>query len=265
MAAHLYWALLIRPRPGASIAAVAELQLRGTIGGADLCTGGAAIGAHSGSTTAAQAFDDDAATIWSIDNASAGTRLGYAFATAVSVAQVYLQLPGAGASRPGVDYGPGLVVVQYSDDGVTWFNGSGAIDLSSLGNAESHAWAASDAAPVAVVSQNTGVLGAGAAASGAAAFRLDGQAPMRWDAVDSGPGRVAGVVSFEGTPVTYGQRRVRLIDVRSSRLVRQTWSDPVTGAYAFEGLAGSPRLFMAIADDYTGVYDPVSKDRRAPA
>lgn len=262
MAAHLYWALLIRPRAGTAIAAVAELQLRGAAGGADLCTGGAAIGAHSGSTTAAQAVDDDGGTIWSIDNASAGVRLGYAFAAAVSVVEAYVLLPGAGASRPGVDYGPGLVVLQYSDDGVTWSNGSGAIDLSSLGNAESHAWAVSDAAPRAIVAIGAGSVRAGSPTAGAAQVRMPAQAPMRWDAVDSGPFRFAGHVAFEGTPVTYGMRRVQLLTERGSRLVRETWSDPVTGAFAFEGVRG--QKYRVYSDDYTGLWDPVAKARRAP-
>ena len=57
--------------------------------------------------------------------------------------------------------------------------------------------------------------------------------------------------------------RVRLFRQRDGLLARETWSDPVTGAFAFDGLDDSQQ-FVAMAEDGSGVYAPVAADRRVP-
>lgn len=78
-----------------------------------------------------------------------------------------------------------------------------------------------------------------------------------------GTGRIDGTVKVDATPDYPVWRRVRLIDRRDSRLVRETWSDPTTGAYAFEHIA-MDRRYVVIAYDHTGVYNAEILDNLAP-
>lgn len=55
------------------------------------------------------------------------------------------------------------------------------------------------------------------------------------------------------------QRRVSLFDRKIQLLVRQTWSDPITGAYVFAGLR-TDVAFRVEVDDYAGVFNSVSAD-----
>lgn len=73
--------------------------------------------------------------------------------------------------------------------------------------------------------------------------------------VTGGPGTVTGTTKNTGTPPTPVRRRVRLHEQSSGRIVRETWSDAVTGAYTFTGL----RLtrYYVTAFDHTGTYGGV--------
>ena len=70
------------------------------------------------------------------------------------------------------------------------------------------------------------------------------------DVEDGGTGVLYGTVSKNAAntkvPVW---RRVRLHDQRSGRLIRETWSDPVTGAYTFSEIKLGPE-YCAIAFDH---------------
>ena len=64
------------------------------------------------------------------------------------------------------------------------------------------------------------------------------------------------VFDAPNTPV---ERRVRLFDEKSGILVRQTWSNPGTGAYVFENVQMS-RRYTVIGYDHTGIYRGLSAD-----
>ncbi|WP_347279338.1 hypothetical protein [Plasticicumulans sp.] len=72
----------------------------------------------------------------------------------------------------------------------------------------------------------------------------------------SGPGRIAGTTVAAGSPVV---RRVRLFDLSTGRLVRETWS-AATGVWQFDGLALA-REFFVVAHDHIGLRDAVIHDR----
>ena len=91
-----------------------------------------------------------------------------------------------------------------------------------------------------------------AAIAGPAVARLLPDAGA-WDSADGGPMAVAGTVTLNGTP---GARKVRLHTLNNGRLIRETWSDPATGAYRFERLKDQP--YYVWSEDYMRVYDPVS-------
>lgn len=78
-----------------------------------------------------------------------------------------------------------------------------------------------------------------------------------------GNGRIAGAVNVDSSPDYPVWRRVRLFDRRDNRLVRETWSDPVTGAYAFEHI-NPDRQYVVIAYDHSGVYNAEVLDALTP-
>lgn len=79
-----------------------------------------------------------------------------------------------------------------------------------------------------------------------------------------GRARISGTVGIAGqggAPDTMVKSRVRLLRQRDGLLARETWSDPHTGAFAFDGL-DERQQFIAMAEDGSGVYAPVAADRR---
>lgn len=78
-----------------------------------------------------------------------------------------------------------------------------------------------------------------------------------------GAGRIAGTVKVDSTPDYAVWRRVRLFDRRNNALVRESWSNPVTGAYSFEGI-NPARTYVVIAYDHTGVFNAEIRDSVTP-
>lgn len=74
-------------------------------------------------------------------------------------------------------------------------------------------------------------------------------------------GSITGTV--KNTPATPVSRRVLLMDQRSQLVVRETWSDPVTGAYAFNGL-NTATEYAVISYDHTRTYRAVIADYITP-
>ena len=263
MAAHRYWGLLLTARPGASNGiSLAEVQMRATSGGANQCTGGTAGGAATNGTSAANAFDGNAATHWFNGSASSAILLSYDFGTAVTVVEIVATTSGAGLTpdRPGSTYGPAACWVKWSDDGTNWYFGGPAVDLASLGNAASFTiLSVSDNQPGATVSGSALRLSPGWPSGPAARVLVGG---LQFDAIDGGAYRVAGDVGIDGTTVTLVKRRVRLFTRLSGRLVREAWSDAVTGAFEFRNLRNQE--YLLVTDDYTRYYNAVAADAVVP-
>lgn len=74
-----------------------------------------------------------------------------------------------------------------------------------------------------------------------------------------GAGRIHGDVKKVGSPDSPVWRRVRLFTRRDGRLVREQWSDPVTGTYSFEHINRALE-YTLVAYDHTGVYQAVISD-----
>lgn len=106
MSAHAYWRLEFA-WPGYSGISFQEIEMRGAVGGADLCTGGTASGSFSG---AANAFDNDSGTSWS--NAGTSAWIQYQFASPGDVREFVLVL---GNTTP-----PATATLKCSDDGSVW-------------------------------------------------------------------------------------------------------------------------------------------------
>lgn len=74
-----------------------------------------------------------------------------------------------------------------------------------------------------------------------------------------GAGRISGDVVRYVPPDEPVWRRVRLFTRRDGRLVREVWSDPITGAYSFDYI--NPDLeYTLVAYDHTGAYQAVISD-----
>lgn len=270
MAAHLYWGLLVTARAGSGNGVgIAEVEMRATAGGLDQCIGGTAGGVNNVSQPPANAFDNLDATIW--HNAATGgnpTRLSYAFMSAVSVAEILVRNPaatGVGTGFPGAAYGPAACWPQWSDDGVTWYYGGPATDLGGLGNADTMLiGGVSDAPPGPYVFRGGSVV----LNPGWPTQPLNAQvrgSVARIDVEDGGPYRIAGITRKESSPgvfVVYPYRRVRLLERLTGRLVREQWSDPVTGAYAFEKI--KLREYILLTDDHARFFNAVAADVIVP-
>lgn len=117
MAAHSYWRLNISANNGdTAYIQFAELQFRATVGGADQCSGGTAIGSSAYSTTPfSQAFDDNTTTTWATDTNVLSGWIGYAFAAPVEVLEYVVIAQSATLARSPKEW-----TLDYSDDGVTW-------------------------------------------------------------------------------------------------------------------------------------------------
>jgi hypothetical protein len=263
MAAHRYWGLYVTARAGSGNGVtVGEIEMRGTPGGADLCTGGTALGASSFGHVAANAFDNSLTTIWH-NAATGGARvlLGYDFVVAVDVVEVLLSMPPAGVAYPASTYAPEFVWIVWSDDGTTWRYGRGALDAWTMTDSSTHLFTGVSDTPGAagLVSDLPALApGFGAGEGATALFAQD----LLQRGPHEGPFRVAGDVAIEGTPDVPVGRRVRLLVKRTAELARETWSDPVTGAYSFDSVANQP--YVVLSEDHTGVHNAAVTDAVTP-
>ena len=261
MAAHRYWGLLFTPRAGSGNGiSLAEVEMRASTGGADLCTGGTAGGLSTGGQVPANAFDDNNATLWYYGAASPNVRLTYDFGTPVSVVEVFVRnaaISGSGSGFPGTTYGPAGCWVQWSDDGTAWSYGPPATDLSGLGNdGTATITGVSDAVPPARLDGGESHILTSWPPTGLVYRGLGTVA--RLDAVDGGAYRVAGTVAIDGTPAVPVRRRVRLLHERTGRLVREAWSAE-DGTFEFAGLALAE--YIVLTDDHTRLYNAVVADK----
>lgn len=91
-------------------------------------------------------------------------------------------------------------------------------------------------------------------------FTMTAGVPIRFDLTDGGTATVYGTVKRDADPDPLPvARRVRLYDEVGRRFIRETWSDPVTGAFAFEGVNPDAR-YTAIAMDHLGQYRALISD-----
>lgn len=84
------------------------------------------------------------------------------------------------------------------------------------------------------------------------------------DIYHGGRYRIASTVKAKGSPSNIPlHRRVQLIRERGSLVIRETWSDPVTGDYVFEGISGD-YTYAVVSYDYTHNYRAVIADNLTP-
>jgi hypothetical protein len=85
-----------------------------------------------------------------------------------------------------------------------------------------------------------------------------------FDAYNGGTGLIAGTVKEKNLPDNVPlHRKVWLIDEASAMVIRETWSDAVTGDYEFRGIKQGLK-YTVLAYDYTGLYRGVIADAQVP-
>lgn len=82
------------------------------------------------------------------------------------------------------------------------------------------------------------------------------------NAYQGGNGRVAGTVKIKGAPDSPVQRKVRLIDEFTGLMVREVFSDPVTGAYEFRYVS-TDHKYTVVSYDYANNFRAVLADNIA--
>ena len=253
MAAHRYWRLNLPPGDIANGTLLAEVELRSMLGGVSIN----ALAARSGNCPA-NWFDDNTATgdyKFTGGNYALSPVANFDFGTAMSVVEVYL--------RSGANGGlvPAYLRIQYSDDGVTWLYMGPPFDTAAMG--ANSVYLASGFSEVATSARQVGfparlAPGIPAGNPGTRMHTLS----LRYDAVDGGTLSITSDVKISGTPDEPVQRQVLLFEAISMRLVRSTWSNPVTGAYSFPNL--KLQSYLALSRDITAYYNAAVADRLTP-
>ncbi len=129
MTAHRYWRLLL---PAISVnsgirACVSEMELRTSIGGSSVASGGTASASSelSGVYAASKAFDGSSASSngW-ISATEVNYWLKYDFGSGneKDIVEIKLYTPAASGGSVAITYFPVFGIFQYSDDDVTWVN-----------------------------------------------------------------------------------------------------------------------------------------------
>ena len=87
---------------------------------------------------------------------------------------------------------------------------------------------------------------------------------MARDMEHGGPGTIYGTTKTKGASAnTPTHARVVLLHQRSKLPVREVWSDPITGAFVFEGI-DTTQQFLTLAEDAAGNFRPVAASRLVP-
>jgi hypothetical protein len=76
--------------------------------------------------------------------------------------------------------------------------------------------------------------------------------------------KVTGIVTVNGAPA---ERKVRLFEFPTLKLLEVTFSDATTGRYTFSNVALNPSgaaTYGVMAVDHTGLYDPETKISLTP-
>lgn len=85
-----------------------------------------------------------------------------------------------------------------------------------------------------------------------------------FDVNHGGRGRIAGVVTREGTPSDIPvSRRVRLHREGDGLLIREVWSSPTDGSYTFDYILETQQYYV-VAFDHTAFYNGVIADLITP-
>ncbi len=257
MAVHLYWRLTFDKGPASTV----DLREVGFFdaAGVDVSVGGvaAASSEYGGAYLIANLFDKSTSTLYATASSVTYPQwVQYRFASPVDVYRV--------RCYPNSGYYPTNPRLSFSDDGVAW---SALVPLVEFSGG--------------LVSALDTMLGISAPFSGVAlgtsksawAFRslpgplklaVDPRHRAVADTEFGGFGRIWGTTKTKSSPANLPTKaRVVLLHQRSKLPVREVWSDPITGDFAFEGI-DTRQEFLTLAEDAAGNFRPVAASRLVP-
>lgn len=244
MAAHRYWRLDLPPQSISNGTQLSEVQVRTSIGGADIGAAAARTGPFG---ALADLFDGSNSTevyAYAGGNAALSLWIAFDFGSPVEIVEVLVRSGTSGGLAP---Y---CLRVRYSDDGAQWAWTAPTFFLAEMG--PSATFLASGFAPSDLAGGLSGRALRWSPGVQAAQRRVRVLPLMRHDAVDGGDLRVAGTVMIDGTPAAPASRRVRLFDKISGRLVREMWS-AADGTFEFAQVRRGP--WLVVVDDHTLTYE----------
>lgn len=263
MAAHKYWRVNFQSSVGTTYIEIRECAfLDGSL--ADLSVGGVAVATSSLDSirTPDKAFDKNLSTGW-YNNALFPAGLGYNHPSPIEPAYVSLDLSSNAGYVPS-----GTITTSWSDDGLAWSGESPDMSIYSgsltVGTqvrlVVAGPWtdpipfnvklAGPVVVPTGLQQIVTGPLLTGAITVG--------------DFVHGGLGIITGTVKEKNTPAnTPLHRRVVLHRHPDGLPIRSTWSDALTGAYSFEGIALGYKYYV-VSFDYEQNYRAVIADNLSP-
>ena len=258
MAAHRYWRVRFWESTGANDIWLAEVEFV-AVGSAAVVVPVAALSSGDWSTAyaARQAFDGQKTSGNGWASNSVPCWIGGDFGAPVDIdaarifngwqASAHDELPVLGA-----------VALEYSDDGVVWTEFSrSSSGASQVGG---------------VITVQRVQLGATVSirlkvAAAAPLHRYSTAAlPLKVarDTEFGGRGRLWGTTKTKASPSNLPTKaRVVLLHQRSKLPVREVWSDPITGAFVFEGI-DTTQQFLTLAEDAAGSFRPVAASRLVP-
>lgn len=270
MSAFRYWRLNTRVYPQVHVL-IAEIQMRTTVGGANVIGGGIASASsfEPVTNTPDHAIDGDPNTDWGQGLRDGQFRAEYpewwqydfGAGNEKDIVEVYVQ----GRITTNV-YNPPSINIARSNDGVTWENCSYPVSMFNLPAGQPvvipiepvaipFPWRI--APPLTRIETNwppTPTMGARVTARILRSLPLDG----------SGLYRIEGTVAIDDEPTDIPvRRRVRLFRRLDGVLVAETFSDAITGAYAFTGLK-LQKYFVVAHDDDSNIYNATIKDAITP-
>ena len=258
---HKFWRLHVAATSSAyfQVSEVAFLDSAG----ADVSVGGvASAGSEYDSTySAGKAFDKSHGTDYCSAADVFPAFLQYACPSAVEVTSVRFRWATNNLWLP---KSMAHMVLASSPDGVTWADFYTLSLTSGSLTAGAEAVASATAAGPLLAGPTGGTLPVfcGPSSEPLASVAMGSAAAVR-DAEFGGAGRIWGTTKTKGTPNQPTKARVVLLHQRSKLPVRETWSDPVTGAFAFTGI-DTTQQFLTLAEDAAGNFRPVAANRLTP-
>lgn len=250
MATYRYWRATFYRAPGGFATIMNEMQLLDA-SSANLAHGGTAVASQE-NQAAALAFDGSDSTAWAAIGGYTHW-LQYDLGSEQDVRSVNLRMLGNNNQAQ-------LATILASHDGFNWDVVSASIEMPLITTTYGDFLLPVVATPIVGEGGTLGLFGDTAVPTPRFTTFTDRSSG---DLGVSGRGGIAGEVEVSGTPDTPIGRKVRLHASAGGAPVRETWSDPVTGAYAFGDL--DPRQsFYLIALDFEHNYNAVIKDNIVP-
>ena len=237
---HRFWRFQQSASQGGAYVQLSEVSFRGSAL-QDLSAGGSAFASseYSGSYTAGRAFDKSASTSWCTVSGQFPGWIAYDHGAPVEVVAVQVTWDTNSGYLP---TSVADLSLAWSDDGVIW---SAPIVLALMSGALSSGATAVFVAQVAkpLIVVNTPkplhvLCGAYTGPYGhvVSAPAVTASGDYKTGLLGKGTGTVYGTTEVKGTPNAPLRARVRLIREKDGLLYRETWSDPLTGAYRFDNV-----------------------------